>query len=177
MMELPSMTPFARRWTRPVLAACLLLAFLLPASGSQAQSVSSPLANLAGSWSGEGTITLASGERESIRCRGSYSVAGDGNSVKQDLRCASDSYKFDVDSEFSYNADAGTISGTWQEKSYKNGGVLSGTARAGSIEATVDGNNFKTRVVVGTNGSEQSVSIRPEGTDVSEVTVRMRRSG
>jgi Ca2+-binding RTX toxin-like protein len=26
---------------------------------------------------------------------------------------ASDSHKFDVDSEFSYNADPGTISGTW----------------------------------------------------------------
>ena len=158
------------------MVACLSLVFLQPYVDSHAQTASSPLDNLAGSWSGDGTITLASGEREAIRCRATYRVGGDGNSVQQDLRCASDSYTFDVDSNFSYNAEAGTIVGTWREKSYKNGGLLSGTAQAGSIEATVDGNNFKTAVAVDMKENEQSVSIRPQGTDVSEVTVTMRRN-
>ncbi len=122
-------------------------------------------------------MILASGVREPIRCRATYNVGNSGRTVEQGLRCASDSYKFDVDGKFSFNAAAGTISGTWQEKTYKNGGVLTGTVRGGSIKATVNGNNFKTTVAVSTNGDEQSVSIRPQGTDVSEVTVTMRRSG
>ena len=160
---------------RAAMTAGLLLVLLLPAVESRAQSAPGPLEGLAGSWSGEGTITLASGEREPLRCRATYRVGSGGSPVEQDLRCASDSYNFDVDSKFSYNADAGTISGTWQEQSYKNGGALTGTVRAGNIEATIDGNNFKTKVAVATNDSEQSVTIRPEGTKVSEVTVTMRR--
>ena len=131
-----SFRPADRRWKRAALSAGLLFAFVQPSFESRAQTAQSPLESLAGSWSGSGTITLASGDREPIRCRGTYKVGNGGRTVEQGLRCASDSYKFDVDGKFSFNAAAGgTISGTWQEKNYKNGGVLTGTARGGSIKA------------------------------------------
>jgi hypothetical protein len=52
------------------------------------------LAQFAGSWIGQGTISTTSGS-ERIRCRVNYSLAG-ANTLHQDLRCASDSYNFQV---------------------------------------------------------------------------------
>ena len=131
----------------------------------------------AGSWSGDGTIKLASGDSERLRCRVTYAVGKGGNSLRQDLRCASDSYKLDVESEISYNADAGRVSGTWAEKNYSTGGFLSGTVSGGDIRARVDGRSFAAEVAVQTNGNQQSVTIRPEGSDVREVAVSLRRVG
>ncbi len=58
--------PTDRRWTRAALSACLLLVFVQPSFESRAQSAQSPLESLTGSWSGNGTIVLASGDREAI---------------------------------------------------------------------------------------------------------------
>ena len=128
-----------------------------------------------GSWSGDGTITMASGASDPIRCRATYVVENNGTKLRQDLRCASDSYSFDVESEVSYNADAGIVSGTWHETNYSAGGFLSGRVRNGGIEARVEGGQFAAAVDVVTNGDRQSVSIRPEGSEVSEVAVSLRR--
>ena len=154
---------------------------LLLGTGSSLQggavAATSPFAGLAGSWSGDGTIKLSSGDSERIRCRVTYTVESSGNKVRQDLRCASDSYKLEVKSEISYNADAGSVSGTWSEKNYGVGGFLSGSLRGGDIRARVQGQNFTATVDLTTKGSEQSVTIRPQQTDVDEVAVRLRKSG
>src|SRR5262249_35026074 len=50
-----------------------------------------PFSGFAGSWSGTGTIKVANGSNERIRCRVNYSVKNSGNALSQTLRCASDS--------------------------------------------------------------------------------------
>src|SRR5215207_10692389 len=76
------------------------IALLLWASPGHAQS--GPFAGLAGSWSGSGTIGTSNGERDRIRCRASYAVNSGGNSLRQSLRCASDSYRFDLGTDVSH---------------------------------------------------------------------------
>ena len=48
-----------------------------------AQADSAPFANYAGNWSGSGSITIADGGTERIRCRGTYTVDGSGNKVDE----------------------------------------------------------------------------------------------
>ncbi len=134
-----------------------------------------PFAHLAGSWSGAGTITTSSGARERIRCAATYRVGEAGHAFQQDLRCASDSYKFYVISVV--RAEGGRISGTWSETSRNVNGDITGSASDSQILATVSGGVFSAGLAVITRGTSQSVTIRPAAgmTDVVEVTVSMRK--
>jgi hypothetical protein len=176
MTEL-SAQPTARRvrWTRGATVAVLL--GLHASAFSGAEAAAGPFDSFAGSWSGSGTLKFASGESERLRCRVTYAVGGGGQRLQQELRCASDSYSFNVTSAFSYNAEAGRLSGTWTEANYNNHGFLSGTVNGGHIEATVEGRNFTASIALTTRGDEQSVTIQPADSDVSEVSVALRRSG
>src|ERR1039458_4983938 len=70
---------------------------LLSVSAGHAQS--GPFAGFNGAWSGNGTVALSDGTTERIRCKADYKVDGTGLGLKQTLRCASDSYKFDLSSD------------------------------------------------------------------------------
>ena len=64
----------------------------LSVAASPVQAASSPFPAMAGSWSGGGTISMSSGEQETLRCRATYNVAGSGDELSLNLRCASASY-------------------------------------------------------------------------------------
>src|ERR1700674_4322729 len=147
------------------------LAVMLGLSAPSINAQSATFAGMAGSWSGVGRIDLQDGSSERIRCRASYSVGGDGLSFQQQLRCASDSYKFDVNS--SVQSNGGSLSGTWSEASRNLSGSVSGSASGGSIKARVSGGAFSAGLNVTTNGNQQGVTIVPQGTDVKGVTVTM----
>jgi hypothetical protein len=147
------------------------LAFLLLASEGRAQS--GPFAGLSGSWTGSGTITVQSGAREHIRCRASYAVSNQGMNMQQDLRCASDSYQFNVASSIAY-AD-GNIFGSWTETSRGAAGSVAGRASGGTIQASIQGIGFTAALTVTTRGGSQSVSIRPTGTEVTSVTISLAK--
>src|ERR1700740_2579406 len=110
-----------------VRVAGIAAALLLWVSAGHAQS--RPFAGLDGTWSGNGTISLSDGSSERIRCRAVYKVDGSGLSLKQTLRCASDSYKFDLSSEVTSQGDR--ISGNWTEASRNIVGNLQGKAGGG----------------------------------------------
>lgn len=66
----------------PVIALSLLMVSLVFASPSAAQS-----ANLAGSWSGGGSVSFVSGQRERAQCRAQYSRSS-GTSYTLRATCA-----------------------------------------------------------------------------------------
>src|SRR5260370_25559724 len=78
-------------------------ALVLSVSAGYAQS--GPFAGFAGVWSGSGTVTLSDGATEHIRCKADYKVDGSGLGLKQNLHCASDSYKFHLSSEVTNQRD------------------------------------------------------------------------
>ena len=57
-----------------------------------------PFVAMAGAWSGGGTLTTSSGERNRLRCRANYNAGHGGRSLRLSIRCASDSYNFDLSS-------------------------------------------------------------------------------
>src|SRR6201987_105546 len=140
-------------------AAGIAAAFLLSASAGHAQS--RPFAGLDGAWSGNGTISLSDGSSERIRCRAVYKVDGTGLSLKQTLRCASDSYKFDLSSDVTSQGDR--ISGSWSEASRNIFGDLQGTAGGGQIDVFVEASGFAATLTLRTNGNKQTIQISSKG--------------
>jgi len=153
----------------------MALAVAVSAGSAVPAFAASPLDPLSGSWSGNGTILLSGGESERIRCRASYAVEG-GTKMQQKLRCASDSYLFEVESAVSYNEAAGVITGTWKETTRNVGGRVSGPAREGRLLARVDGGTFTADMEVKTDGDKQTVTIRAVNADVTEVAIDLTRS-
>lgn len=132
-----------------------------------------PFEGLAGTWSGGGTITMKDGGHERIRCRGTYTVGAGGTSMRQELRCASDSYKFDMSSDVMQTGDQ--LAGSWSENTRHLAGRVSGRATPTSIHARAEGDTFTALLAVSTHGDHQSVSIQSPGSEVSDVSITMTR--
>jgi hypothetical protein len=158
-----------------LLAAVLAAMLAIGGSPAYAQSKPGPFGNLAGKWSGTGDVTLASGEKERIRCRIDYEVARNGNGVRQDLRCASDSYKFDLGAEVDFAANS--ITGRWTERTRNVGGTILGSARLGFIEVLTEASGFSALLTITTRGDRQTVDISSKGREIAQVTISLRREG
>ena len=154
------------------MAAGFGAALMLSVSASPAQAQSGPFAGFDGSWSGNGTVALSDGSTERIRCRADYKVDGSGTGLKQTLRCASDSYKFDLSSNVRSEGDR--IVGTWGEASRNIYGNLQGIAGGGHIEVFVEAAGFAASISLTTRGNRQSVSISSKG-EIRSVSINMVR--
>lgn len=154
-----------------VKSAAVGAALMLSVSASHAQS--RPFTGLDGAWSGNGTISLSDGTSERIRCRADYKVNGTGLGLKQTLRCASDSYKFDLSSDVTSEGER--ISGNWSEASRNIFGNLRGTAGGGKVDVMVEAPGFTASLTLRTSGNRQTVQISSKG-DIRGVTISMVRS-
>src|SRR6195952_4720776 len=144
---------------RALKAAGIGAALMLSVSAGYAQS--GPFAGFDGTWSGNGTVALSDGTTERIRCKADYKVNGSGLGLKQNLHCASDSYKFDLSSDVTRYGDR--ISGNWSERSRNIFGNLQGTAGGGQIDVFVEASGFAANLNLRTNGNKQVVQISSKG--------------
>ncbi len=144
---------------------------MLSVTASNAQS--GPFIGFNGAWSGNGTVALSDGTTERIRCKADYLVDGSGLGLKQTLKCASDSYKFDLTSDVRSQGDR--ISGSWSEASRNVFGNLQGTAGGGRIEVFVEANGFAANLTLQTNGNRQTVQISSKG-EIRGVNITMVKS-
>jgi hypothetical protein len=162
--------PFVRAF---VLAA-LVAAFSTLGSQGFAQRGENPFGPMIGSWSGAGTLSLSNGTRERIRCRASYRPDGGAASLALELRCASDSYRFELQSNVSHNG--GDLSGTWSEATRGASGAISGTVSRGRIQARATSPAFSALLALNTSGSRQSISIQSPGSELEAVNINLSRS-
>src|SRR5229473_4792222 len=151
-------------------AAGVGAALMLSVSAGYAQS--GPFAGFDGTWSGNGTVVLSDGTTERIRCKADYKVNGNGMGLKQNLHCASDSYKFDLSSDVTSQGDR--ISGNWSERSRNIFGNLQGTAGGGQIDLFVEASGFAANLNLRTNGTKQVVQIDSKG-EIRGVTITMTK--
>ena len=151
-------------------AVAALLGFV--ALAGTAQAFSSPFTAMSGSWSGSGTITTSDGNKERIRCRAKYDVDGAGSNLGLTLRCASDSYNFELQSNATHNN--GVVSGTWTENTRHVGGTIDGNANGNAISLRVSG-IISATLGVNTNANQQSISIQAPGTELQSVAISMNR--
>jgi hypothetical protein len=94
--------------------------------------------------------------------------------LKQTLRCASDSYKFDLSTDVT--SQGNRISGNWSEASRNLFGNLQGTAGGGQIEVFVEASGFAASVTLRTIGNKQTVQISSKG-EIRGVNITMSKGG
>lgn len=160
--------------SRAVTVAAFGAALALPTSASYADS--GAFADYAGSWSGSGTITIANNNttsNERIRCRGNYTVSDASNSLNLSLRCASDSYRFDLTSNV--RASGGQLTGSWSEASRGVNGTVDGRVSGGNVTARVETNGYVASFNITTRGARQTVAIASPG-DLRAVNISLSRS-
>ncbi len=156
--------------------AGIALALWLTAHGSGQAQDTSPFARLAGNWSGSGKIDLANGASEPIKCRAAYDVLDQQNNLQLNIRCASESYKFDLRGSAKYSG--GDITGTWSEATRNAAGTISGKASGDHFEVTAKGPSFRASLILITHGDKQSVIIQSEEaqTSVRRALIALQRS-
>jgi hypothetical protein len=168
--RMPSRFNLRRRAFRVGLAVGLSA---LASAGYAQRGPAGPFAGLGGSWSGTGTLRLQEGGTERVRCRATYVVGEGGSALQQNLRCASDSYRFDLSTHVTYHG--GAISGSWSETTRNVRGGVSGRASSGEIDARVDGPGFAANLALTTRGDRQNVSIASAGTELSGLSITLTR--
>ena len=159
---------FARAAAGTVLAAALVLG--APVAPSHANDFTA----MAGAWTGTGTISV-NNNKERLRCRANYRVSNGGSTVDLQIRCASDSYKFDL--QGGVNSLNGNINGTWSESAHGAAGEIAGTVKAGLISARATGPYFSAHLSLRTSRNTQSISLNSPGSQISSVTMALSKSG
>jgi hypothetical protein len=156
-----------------VVATLILFSGAQVPSGRASAADSGPFMAFAGSWRGSGEITLSDGHSEPIRCVANYRVGASGATVNDTLRCASDSYNFDLAADVS--SRDGALSGTWQETSKGVSGTLSGSVNRGRMQIQVRGPSFAAGLGLSVSGNQQNIQIRSLGTEFTGASIRLRR--
>ncbi|MEZ5765854.1 MAG: hypothetical protein R3D69_17530 [Xanthobacteraceae bacterium] len=157
--------------SRQLIAGMVAAAALLLASPGHAQT--GPFSALGGNWTGTGKILIKDGGSERIRCRATYTVASAGSGLTQALRCASDSYRFDLNTNVT--ASGSSISGIWSEISRNINGTIGGRLSGGDIDALVEANGFAATLEMQTRGNKQTIAIRSKNTDLRGVDITLSR--
>jgi hypothetical protein len=118
---------------------------------------------------------MTNGATERIHCKAAaYAVNATGKAVQQTLRCASDSYRVEINSNVIF--EGGSLSGSWAEATRGVSGSISGRASGAEIVAKVAGGSFTAHLEVRTQGNKQSVTFRPQAdTGVAGVSVVLRK--
>lgn len=145
---------------------------LLPASAA-----AGPFADFVGSWSGTGTLRPSNGAAERIRCTANYRPRGSSqHEIDLQLRCDSDSYKFDLSGQFTAD-EQNQISGRWTERTRNIGGTAVGNARSDRLQLHIESSAFAADLIMVTRNRRQSVTIDSQGGgQVVKASITLSRS-
>lgn len=128
----------------------------------------------AGSWRGGGSIMMDDGSHEAIRCKASYAVRPDGETLNIDMNCANDSFRVHILTQVA--ADGPDFSGSWQETTRQAQGTVTGhVSDSGEMAADLQAMGVAIQLVARTDGRQQAITLRAQGTDVRDVTIRLHR--
>ncbi len=152
-----------------------VFSFLVTSSPTTLEAkASGAFASLHGSWSGGGTVRLDTGHTEKIRCRAYYKAKSGGSKIGMSIRCASKDNKFELRAHL--NDSDGSVSGSWEERTFNAAGQVSGRASARSLKLRISG-ALQGRVSISTKGRKQWVSISTGGPGLKSLTISLRRRG
>jgi hypothetical protein len=144
----------------------------LPPAWAQA----APFADFAGSWSGTGTLRPENGTAERIRCNANYRPGSSQREIDLQLRCASDSYNFDLVGQFTADEQS-QVSGRWTERSRSTGGTAVGNTQGDRLQLHIESAGFAAEVVMVTRNRRQSVDIDSHGGgQVVRASITLNRS-
>lgn len=148
---------------------CLVFAWLTFSSIGYAYAAD-PFSTLRGNWGGGGTMTLKDGKKERLVCTAKYT--GSSSQLGLLIQCKSSSNAISMKAQLS--ANAGRLLGTWEEKTYKAIGTISGISSENSIKFYIGGNVLGT-MAVRYSKTRQDVSIKTTGVSLQDVNLKLTR--
>jgi hypothetical protein len=135
-------------------------------------ALAEPIADLAGFWSGNGAVTLASGNTERVKCQVFYKTENT-SQLRQTLRCASADYTINATADL--QVKGGQVTGSWEEKTYAAKGEVTGRYSGESFVLMIKGANFTASMNMALSACKQSINITPKGLDVTKVTIGLAK--
>ncbi|MDX2258157.1 MAG: hypothetical protein NW205_04500 [Hyphomicrobiaceae bacterium] len=129
--------------------------------------------DMAGRWSGWGSVQLENGQTEQVKCVATYFVEKAGASVRQNLRCASSSYK--IDARADYLLKGQQVSGTWEELTHAAKGAISGSHTDGDFKLSIAGDTFSARINMNAAACQQSINIMPQNLGVKRISIGLKK--
>ena len=157
----------------PIMHGLLRFLFLMTIVAPVPAYAQQSFDSVAGTWSGNGLMKPSDGPRERVRCKIQYAPKNAGQSVKMDVRCASDAYKMDLNANIDQNGSA--LSGNWFEREYRQGGKVSGRYVNGVIESKIEGDTITALLTVRTKGNRQTFVMESPGAWISHVSIDLVR--
>ena len=136
-------------------------------------ALADPISDLSGFWSGSGSVTLASGNVERVKCQVFYKTSDSNTHLKQTMRCASTDYTINAQAEL--QVKGGQVTGSWEEKTYAAKGEVTGRYNGESFALSIRGANFTAAMNVTLSNCKQSINITPKGLDVTKVTIGLAK--
>lgn len=143
--------------------------FVLAASAGAA----SPIDDMAGYWSGAGSVLLSNGKTEKVKCAVTYKVTEGGTQIKQSMRCASADYSINAAADL--KVKGAQVTGNWEERTYSATGEVTGKYTGSAFTLAIKGGNFTASMNVSLSNCKQSISIAPQGLEVNKITIGLAK--
>ncbi len=162
----------AARYRRAIgagVAACAVVVALAASTAGRAGGIFEPLA---GTWRGEGQVTLTGGKTEHLSCKAYYTPKDSGAGLGLALACASAGNKIDL--RASLASEGATITGNWEERSFNSTGTVHGTSGENRIDLTIKG-TLEATMSITMEGANQLISISTNGTGFKSVDLELLR--
>jgi hypothetical protein len=151
-------------------ALCALAAPLALAAFSTPGAADPTFDPLLGSWGGSGTYKLQDGTSEKLKCDAYYT--GSGSQLGIAVRCSGQKNKIEMRSKLS--SSGGTLSGSWEERTYNASGDVTGKLTAQNIKLAITG-GVGGSMTITYDKTKQNVAIATEGIPLKSVTVSLSR--
>ncbi len=126
-----------------------------------------------GYWSGYGTIHTTSGEKEKLKCKATYFLDDNGVDLKQNLRCASESYSIKARSK--YHTDGKSITGNWIEETFEIKGNVTGNAKGNKMQLSVRGQHVNAEMSIVVKKCSQNIEIHPKDAPIKLISMTFGR--
>lgn len=143
--------------------AALGAAALVTIGIAQGIAAVDPVRSLAGRWAGNGVVEPARGKAESFKCVVTYMETDRTSELRQNVRCASDSYKLETATHLRFAGDR--ISGRWEDRINSLDGQVTGAVTPNGFDVTLQGRFFNASMVVEGSGCSQKITVVPERAD------------
>jgi hypothetical protein len=150
-------------------AAALALTAAMTATAAPAGSIE----EMSGYWSGNGSVVLASGNTERVKCAVTYKVNDGGTQIKQSMRCASADYNINASADL--NVKGQSVTGSWEEKTYSAVGEVTGRYSGSNMTLSIKGATFTAAMNLTLSNCKQSISITPLGLDVTRISIGLQK--
>lgn len=141
-------------------------------SASNSGAADNPFNSLAGTWNGSGTAKFEGGKTESLRCKGYYTNGAGGTNLGLSIRCANASAKVELRANLTYAN--GTVTGSWEERTYNQSGTVSGKASSNKMNLNISG-GIQGSMSVAMGGGGHQVSVSTGGPTLKGINISMSR--